>query len=121
MVTLTLGALGGFTSFVAHAGAAPIKMLLIAENLPKRVFVATNSYLFAAINILKAFPYFWLGQFTSENLTYSAALIPLTLLGIVLGYWLQGKVSQVLFDRILIWSLTGAGIKLIWDGLAAVL
>ncbi|MFD0917668.1 sulfite exporter TauE/SafE family protein [Pseudahrensia aquimaris] len=118
VLTAVLGAMGGFTSFVAHAGSPPIKMVLMSEELPKQQFVGTNSYLFSGINFMKAFPYFFLGQFSMSNLTASASLFPITLMGIALGFWLNGKVSQKLFDYILIGALSIAGVKLIWDGVS---
>lgn len=121
LLTAILGAMGGFTSFVAHAGSPPIKMVLISENMPKQQFVGTNSYVFAGINVIKAFPYFYLGQFSTANLTASVSLFPFALVGIVLGFWLNGKVSQKLFDRILIGALSVAGVKLIFDGLTALI
>ena len=51
--TVGLATLGGFTSFVAHTGGPALKMILLSHNLPNRQFVATNSYLFAAVNVLR--------------------------------------------------------------------
>ncbi|MEL6783613.1 MAG: sulfite exporter TauE/SafE family protein [Pseudomonadota bacterium] len=118
-VLLVLGALGGFTSFVAHAGSAPIKMALLAEDLPKQQFVGTNSYLFGSINVIKVIPYFWLGQFSTENLTTSATLAPFIVLGVGLGFYLNKRVSQLLFTRIVFAVLFFAGLKLVYDGLIA--
>ncbi len=118
LITWVLGATGGFTSFVAHAGAPPIKMLLLSHDLPKKKFVGTNSYLFGSINLLKCIPYFFLGQFSAENLTLSAWLMPFVLVGIPMGFWLNNIVSLLLFNRIIYSALTLIGLKLIWDGLA---
>ena len=120
-MTTLLGATGGFTSFVAHAGGPPTKMVLLAENLSKRGFMGSNSYLFAAINFLKLFPYFYLGQFSMQNLTVSASLAPFVLAGILVGFWLHGLVSQVWFTRIVFVALFGAGVKLVIDGLAGLM
>ncbi|MEM9734655.1 MAG: sulfite exporter TauE/SafE family protein [Pseudomonadota bacterium] len=118
-VLLVLGGLGGFTSFVAHAGSAPIKMALLAEDLPKQEFVGTNSYLFGTINLIKVIPYFWLGQFSAQNLTTSATLAPFVVLGVGLGFYLNKRVSQLLFTRIIFAVLFLAGLKLVYDGLIA--
>ena len=69
VLTSVLGAMSGFTSFVAHAGGPPVKIVLLSEQLPKQQYVGTNSYLFFIINYLKLVPYFYLGQFSAENLT----------------------------------------------------
>lgn len=118
-LTLMLGATGGFTSFVAHAGSAPIKIILLSEDLPKQQFVGTNSYLFGSINLIKCVPYFALGQFSTENLWVSASLAPFILIGVLMGFWLNGIVSQLWFTRIVFTALFFAGVKLTYDGLAA--
>ena len=115
-ITVILATLGGFTSFVAHAGGPPLKMILLSHNLPNRQFVATNSYLFAAVNVLKILPYVWLGQFSVQNMSTCLSLAPFVLLGVPIGFWLNGVVTQVWFNRIIIGALVLAGAKLVWDG-----
>lgn len=114
--TIALATLGGFTSFVAHAGGPPLKMIMLSHNLPSRQFVATNSYLFASINVLKIIPYVWLGQFSVQNMSMSLSLAPFVLLGVPLGFWLNGVVTQAWFNRIIFSALLLAGVKLVWDG-----
>ncbi|MEL7230770.1 MAG: TSUP family transporter, partial [Pseudomonadota bacterium] len=82
-------------------------------------FVGTNSYLFGSINVIKVIPYFWLGQFSTENLTTSATLAPFIVLGVGLGFYLNKRVSQLLFTRIVFAVLFFAGLKLVYDGLIA--
>ena len=120
LFSLVFGAMAGFTSFVAHAGGPPAKVILLRHNLGKQSFVATNSYLFAAINVLKFAPYVWLGQITPESLEGSLVLFPFIPIGVVLGFWLNGIVSEKRFTAIVILALTGAGVKLLWDGLTAI-
>ena len=117
VLTALMGATSGFTSFVAHAGGPPVKIVLLSENLPKEQYVGTNSYLFFAINYLKLVPYFYLGQFTVENLTTSLWLAPFIPLGVGMGFWLNQKVSQEIFTRLAFIALALAGMKLSWDGL----
>lgn len=118
-ITLLLGATGGFTSFVAHAGGPPIKIILLSEDLPKQQFVGTNSYLFGTINLIKCVPYFMLGQFSTANLTVSLSLAPFVVMGVLLGFWLNKVVSQIWFTRIVFAALFFAGLKLTYDGVFA--
>lgn len=113
---LFIGTLSGWTSFVAHAGGPPIKGFLLSQNMDKTQFVATNSIFFFVINFLKIIPYFFLGQFTSESLMMSLALLPLVPIGVLLGFRLHNVVDQVLFTRIVYVLLAFAGMKLLWDG-----
>jgi len=76
------GMLAGFTSFVAHAGGNPMKFYLLPQRLDKRVFVGTHVMFFFIINQVKIWPYLWLGQFSTENLTTSAILSPAIPLGV---------------------------------------
>ena len=110
------GALSGFTSFIAHAGGPTIKGFLLSQRLEKTQFVATNSIFFLVINQIKLIPYFFLGQFSPENLGLSLTFLPFALIGIVIGYRLHHQVSQVLFTRLICVFLVLSGVKLIWDG-----
>jgi len=51
------GALGGFTSFVSHAGAPPLMVYVMPQKLTPRVFAGTLTMFFAAVNLLKAPPF----------------------------------------------------------------
>jgi len=110
-----LGAMGGFTSFVAHAGGPPVKMVLLSENLPPKEFVGTNSYLMAGINGMKLIPYFWLGQLSVQNLTTSVQLAPFMVVGIAVGFWLNSRVSADVFTKLIFVALAIIGAKLIYD------
>lgn len=120
LFTSFFGAMAGYTSFVAHAGGPPAKMILLRQNLGKQPFVGTNSYLFASINALKLIPYVWLGQITLESLKGSLVLAPFIPIGVLLGFWLNGIVSEKRFTTIIFVALTCAGLKLLWDGFSAI-
>lgn len=110
------GALSGFTSFVAHAGGGPVKIYLLPQRLDKRVFVGTNVYFFFIVNQVKIWPYLWLGQFSTENLSTSLILLPVVPLGVWLGWKLIKVIDPELFYKICYVLLFIAGIKLIYDG-----
>jgi uncharacterized membrane protein YfcA len=110
--------ISGFTSFVAHAGGTPVKFYLLPQKLSKKVFVGTHVFFFFAVNQIKIWPYFWLGQFSTENLSTSLVLAPAVPIGVVIGWWLVKVVPIAQFYRIIYVLLLVAGGKLIWDGLA---
>jgi len=110
-------ALGGFTSFVAHAGGAPLNVYLLPKGMDKRLFVGTVAVLFAGINALKLVPYALLGQFHSANLTTSLLLLPLAPAGIWLGLWMQKRVSDHAFYNVCYVLLFITGLKLGYDGI----
>lgn len=115
------GALSGFTSFVAHAGGPPLNVYLLPQGLEKRLYVGTTVVFFFVVNIVKVFPYAWLGQFDATNLATSAVLLPLVPVGIGMGLWLQKRISDRVFYATCYALLTLTGAKLVWDGVAGLL
>lgn len=110
------GAVGGFSSFVSHSGAPAVQVFLLPQRQPPRIYAGDNTMYFAFANALKVAPYFWLGQFGTENLATSAALAPVAILSALAGVWLVRRVSAAKFYRIILWLTLGVGAKLIYDG-----
>ncbi len=115
------GAIGGFTSFIAHAGGPPLSIYLLPQKMETRLLVGTSVVLFFAINYVKLIPYAWLGQLSTSNLFISLILLPFAPIGIKLGVWLHSRVSEKLFYIICYWLLFLAGIKLSYEGGMALL
>ena len=115
------GALAGFTSFLAHAGAPPANAYLLPQRMDKTLFVGTSVMTFAAINYMKLVPYWWLGLFPVGNLATAAVLAPLAPIGVLLGVWLQKRISPGWFYRLCYLFLFAAGLKLLYDGGTALL
>lgn len=111
------GAGAGYTSFVAHVGAAPALLYLMPLQLDKRRLIATNAVFFAFLNIIKIPPYYALGQFSVANLSTALVLCLLAPVGVKLGIWLQGRVSTETIYRVGRIGLFCTGLKLIYDGL----
>jgi len=111
----------GFTSFVAHAGGPPLSVYLLPQNMDKTLFVGTTVIYFAFVNYLKLVPYSLLGQFSGENLLTSLILSPLAPLGMWLGIWLHRRIDERLFYQTVYLMLAVVGLKLLYDGLAALI
>jgi uncharacterized membrane protein YfcA len=109
-------ALSGLTSFVAHAGAAPIMAYLLPQRLDRRIYVGTTVWFFFASNYAKILPYAYLGQLHFTNLATALLLFPLVPVGVKLGVVIQGKLDERVFYRISYWTLLGIGLKLLYDG-----
>lgn len=112
-----VGAVSGFTSFIAHAGGTPVQVFLLAQNLDKTLYVGTTVVFFTVINYIKLVPYAGLGLFTWPNLMAALVLAPLAPLGMWLGFRLHGRVAQELFFRLCYGFLVIIGAKLVIDGL----
>jgi len=111
-------AVAGLVSFIANAGGPPLAIYLLPQRLDKTLYVGTTVVFFAIVNALKVPPFWWLGQFTAENLSTAAVLLPLAPLGMWLGIWLHDKVSEAAFYRWAYALMFVAGLKLAWDGVA---
>ena len=115
MVGAFAGAVGGFTSFVSHAGGPPVAVYLLARGMSKTTYQATTVITFWAINIFKAIPYAFLGIFTSQTLLAGLYLAPAALFGAWLGVRAHRIIPERLFFMITYVLLTVTGSKLIFD------
>jgi hypothetical protein len=114
-------AVSGFTSFVAHAGGPPLSVYLLPQNMDKTLFVGTTVVYFTFVNYLKLVPYSLLGQFSGENLLTSLVLSPLAPLGMWLGIWLHRRIDEKIFYQAIYLMLAAVGLKLLYDGLGALI
>jgi uncharacterized membrane protein YfcA len=115
------GVASGFTSQVAHAGAPPFQIYIMPKGLPRDVVVGTTAIFFAVMNWMKVPAYIALGQFTRQSLTTSAVLIPFAILTTWMGVWVVRRLDGPVFYRIIYVLLVLLGLKLAWDGGAALI
>ena len=109
------GSIAGFTSFVSHAGGPPFLVYVVPQKLSPLNVAGTSAMFFAATNLLKITPYFFLGQFTSENLRASAMLLPVAIFSTFAGVWLIRRISPDKFYTVIYVLTMLIGLKLIWD------
>ena len=114
-----LAAIGGFTSFVAHAGGPPVSAYLIPLKLRPIVFTATMAYLFFVINLSKWIPYAWLGLLDLRNMATSLVLLPFAPIGVWVGIRIARRIDPVWFYRFVHAGMALTGIKLVGDALLA--
>jgi uncharacterized membrane protein YfcA len=112
-----LATVSGFTSFVAHAGGPPIGFFVLPLRLAPVTFAATMAVFFAAVNLSKWLPYWWLGLIDGRNLATSLVLMPLAPLGVWLGVKVARRISRAWFERVFMVGMAATGAKLLWDGL----
>lgn len=103
----------GFTSFLAHAGAPPLNLYLMPRRLGKETFIATSALSFAAVNLIKLPPYLWLGEINLTSAWASLALVPVAWVGVRSGLWLQHRVNETLFYRLVIVAMAIVGVQLL--------
>lgn len=102
------GFLGGFTTMVANAGGPVMSMYLLAMRLPVATFLGTTAYFFFAVNVSKIPFHIGLGLLNWQVFTIAASLIPLVVIAAFVGRWIASRISQKLFERVVL-VLTAVG------------
>ncbi len=110
--------LAGFTSFVAHAGGPPFQMFVLPQKLPKMVYAGTSTITFAAINLLKVPPYWFLGQINPGSLRICVYLAPVAIFGAWAGYRFTRALPEKLFFQLVEVALLLLSLKLVYDVVA---
>ncbi len=115
------GGIAGFTSFISHTGGPPFQIYTLPRRLPPAVYAGTTAFFFAIVNTAKLVPYYFLGQLNAQNLTLSAALAPVGLVGVCIGVYLVRRIDAKLFYRIAYWLVFLLALKLVWDGVTGLM
>jgi uncharacterized membrane protein YfcA len=115
------GVLSGFTSTLAHAGAPPMNVHLLPQQLPKMVFIGTVTIYFAAVNAIKVVPFFFLGELTKSALLIAAVLMPLAIATNLAGIWIVKRIPEELFYKIAYVLMFLVSLELIRSGVTAIL
>jgi len=115
------GGVAGFTSFISHTGSPPYQIYTLPRRMPPAIYSGTSAFFFAIVNSAKLVPYYFLGQLNLHNLTLSAALAPVGVLGVLLGIHLVRRISARLFYQIAYGLVFLLALKLVWDGIAGIM
>jgi uncharacterized membrane protein YfcA len=111
------GTVSGFTSFVSHAGGPPFQMYVAPLRLEPRIFSGTSVIVFAITNGVKLVPYFFLGQFDTQNLETSAALLPAAIVSTLVGVWLVKRIDREFFYKLVYVLIFFVGLYLLADAI----
>jgi hypothetical protein len=99
------GAYAGISSTLAHAAGPIIAMYLLPLRLDRRIFVGTCAVYLFALNTAKLPAYHFAGQFEKVKITFSLQFLPLVLAGALFGLWINRKLSDRLFSKV-VYALT---------------
>jgi uncharacterized membrane protein YfcA len=108
-----MGLLAGVTTMVANAAGPIMALFFIAVALPKYELVGTSAWLFLIINCLKVPFSAQLGLIHPGTLLFNASLAPAIAAGLFAGRWCVSRVSQRLFDGLLLAFAAVAALRLI--------
>ena len=102
------------SSTIAHAAGPIVSLYIFAQDLGKTLFVGTVAWTFTLINLSKLPFYIGVGLIEKDVLLFGAVLVPLIPVGSWLGKWMHHRVSETLFNRIILVLVFIAGIQLIF-------
>ncbi len=109
--------LTGFTSFVSHAGGPPFQVYTAPLRLEPQIFAGTSVILFALVNAVKLVPYFFLGQFDTQNLATAAILVPIAIPSTLLGVWLVRRFNPRRFYDLIYATILLVGVYLVVESI----
>ena len=105
----SMGYAAGFTTMVGNLAGAFSNIYFLAMRLPKEQFIGTASWLFCIINLIKLPIHIFVWKTISvDTLLTDLQLMPLIIIGFLIGVRLLKKTSEKLF-RQLVLVLTAIG------------
>ncbi len=113
--TLT-GTFAGASSTLAHAAGPIIAMYLLPLKLDRRVFVGTCAIYFFLLNTAKLPVYAAGGLFENASPIFAALFLPLVVVGALVGVWLNKRMSDTLFSRVVYVLTFALGVYILIDG-----
>jgi uncharacterized protein len=109
------GIASGITSTFAHGAGPVVSMFLIPQKMPKEIYVGTSVLVFTWINWIKMPFFVYQGIITRETLLTGLYYFPLVPLGVWLGIWLNRRVSEQLFLKLVYIITFLSGLQLIFN------
>jgi len=104
-VGIPCGIGAGVTSTFAHGAGPVVSLFLIPQQMAKEVYVGTTVLMFTWINWIKLPFFVQQGIITRETLLTGLYYLPIIPVGVWLGVWLNRKISEQLFLR-LVYAMT---------------
>ncbi len=113
-VAIPAGIAAGFTTMVANAAGPIMTLYLLAEELPKYVFLGTTAWFFLVLNLFKVPFSIGLGMITWDSAGISLRMLPFIVLGAFAGRWLAHRIDQKSFVQIAFGLALIAAIRLLF-------
>jgi hypothetical protein len=110
-----VGAAAAVSSTLAHAAGPIISLYLLPQKLERQLFVGTCAIYFFILNTAKLPAYRMNGMFSHDMLMLSLETLPLVILGAAFGFWVNRRLNDVLFSKIVYAATFGLGWYLLVD------
>jgi uncharacterized protein len=98
-----VGAFAGVSSTLAHGAGPIIALHLLPQKLDRQLFVGTCAIYFFILNCSKLPAYYGAGLFTADNhatLLFATRFMPIVLAGAIFGFWLNRRLSDKVFSKV---------------------
>ena len=109
----TMGIAAGIATMLANAAGAIFALYCLAVALPKWELVGTTAWIFLLINLFKLPFSIGMGLVHTETLLLGAVLLPAIVAGLFIGGWLTSRISQRLFESLLLTFAAVSALRLI--------
>ena len=96
------GIAAGFSSTIANYAGPVMNMYLLSRGFQKERFVATAAWFFLVLNLAKAPIYVWHDLYSREGFAFNLTMVPIILVGNVLGVWIVHRIPQRVFEMLII-------------------
>ncbi len=114
-IGLIAGVFAGFSSTIAHAAGPIVSLFVFSQDMGKTLFVGTVAWTFTLINLTKLPFYVAVELIDLSVLRFDFYLLPLVPVGSYLGKWMHYRVSESIFNRIIMVLTLLAGMQLVFN------
>ena len=110
----TTGVLAGFGTAVGNAAGPVMSIYLISKRMDKQEFLGTAAWFFFIVNLSKIPFFLGLGMITPATLRLDALLVPVVVVGAIVGVLVLKRIPQTVFNAIVL-SLAGvAAVRMVF-------
>lgn len=93
------GFFSGLGTGMANSSGPILSLYFLILGLPKLPFMATTTWFFFIMNMLKAPLFLKLGLISAQSLKIGLLALPSVAAGALLGYWMVARISQKRFNQ----------------------
>lgn len=109
-----IGFVAGIMTMMANAAGPVVMLYLLAMDVSKEEFVGTGAWIYFFINAFKIPFSMSLGLITLESLKVNFMMLPLVILGSILGVYIMRRIPAGLFMRLMRAVALVGGVKLLF-------
>ena len=110
---MTMGFLAGFGTTVGNAAGPVMGIYLLSQGLRKEQFMGTAALFFCIVNVGKLPIYLSLGRITPATLQFDLVVIPMVVIGALVGRRLFSIIPQAVFDPLVLCFAGIAALRLV--------